>query len=83
MLSSVFESEEGVDILTKRFLKKLDGFVANSLRKISLVKKKEDRTKLFDKIRSLKEKNDAESKKEMEEIQIKIAEASDTLKTHQ
>ena len=77
MLSSVFESEEGVEILTKRFLKKLNGCIAKSFRKIRPVKKKEDSIELYDRLRSLKGKNDDKSKKEVEEIQIKIAEASD------
>ena len=51
--------------------KKLNGCIAKSFRKIMPVKKKEDSIELYDRLRSLKGKNDDKSKKEVEEIQIK------------
>ena len=64
MLSSVFESDENIDVLTKRFLKKLNGCIAKSFKRIRLAKKKED-TELYDKMRSLKERSDDKSKQEV------------------
>ena len=68
MLSSIFDSDENVDILVNRFIKKLDGCVANSFRKKRVTRKKKDQTKMhFNKIRLLKGKHDQDSKKELYE----------------
>ena len=40
MLSSVFESDENIDLLTERFLQKLNGCIAKSFKRTRLAKKK-------------------------------------------
>ena len=94
MLSSVFDSDGDVDVLTKRFLKKLDGCIASNFKKIRITKKKENKVDdLYAKLHELKKKDDDESKEEiskvLEDIKdeatnnlIKIKEELKKLKAH-
>jgi hypothetical protein len=62
MLSSFFESEDDINDLTKRFLKKVDGCISRNFNKTRITTKTDDKIQeLYDKMRSLKEKNDNES----------------------
>ena len=67
MLSSVFNSNEDLNTLTDRFIKKLKGCIALSFKKIRINNnKKVDKTeKLHEKMTELKTKSDKESKDEL------------------
>ena len=61
----------------ERFLKKLNGCIAKSFKKTRVKGHKvNDDKQLYDKMRSLKDKNDNESKKELEKTIKDIAESS-------
>ena len=65
MLSTVFDSDDDIDILTKRFLKKLDGCISLNLKKIRIKKKKDDKEiNLHSRLQELKDKDDNYSKAE-------------------
>ena len=65
MLSTVFESDEDMNILTERFMKKLDGCISFNFKKIRINKKKVDKVvNLHSKLQELKEKDDKNSVKE-------------------
>ena len=73
MLSSIFYCEYIINILAKRFIKKLDGCIKSNFKKIRISKTKKSREEdLFNKLRDLKEKEDDHSIKEKENI-AKIA----------
>ena len=74
MLSSIFDSEEDLDILTGRFLKKLDGCISNSFKKIRLAKKEDKGEDLYNQMTNLKSKTDEKSKAKLQEVLEKIAE---------
>ena len=77
MLSSTVTEEGDNDAVVKRFIKKREGCTAINFKK---VKVKESKVKLdttpYDKIRNLKDKDDCESKREIEKVQEDIAEAA-------
>ena len=73
MLSSIFESKDDIDILTKRFQKKLDGCLARSFKKIRMTQKEDAEDDLHDQMRHLKTKSDNESKAKLQEVLAKIA----------
>ena len=76
MLSSIFDSDEDVNTLTNRFLKKLDGCIAYSFRKTRISQVKDNDDNLYDKVRYLKSRSDEKSKAELNEVLNKIAEES-------
>ena len=68
-LSSIFESNDNLDILTERFLKKLNGCIAMNFSKIRIKEKKNDKVmKMHDKLRDLKNKTDEISREELEKV---------------
>ena len=67
MLSTVFVLDEDIEILVRRFLKKLKGCVAMCFKKVRI-------NKLFSKMRKLKGKEDTERMDEMEKVILEIAE---------
>ena len=74
MLSSIFNSEDNINILAQRFIKKLDGCIKSNFKKIRISKTKNSREEdLFNKLRELKEKEDDHSINEKEKISEKIA----------
>ena len=74
MLSSVFDSEEDLNILTKRFIKKLDGCIKHSFRKVRVSNNKpSDEEKLYDNMRKLKGKEDEQSVQKLNEVIDAIA----------
>ena len=83
MLSSIFDSDDDLNTLTKRFIKKLNGCIKMNFRKIRTnnAKKSEDE-KLHDKMRQLKGKNDSKSIQELEKIVINIAECAESKYKH-
>ena len=78
MLSSIFDSSDDINILAKRFLKKLDGCIAINFKKIRVSHTKEsDEDKLYKKMRELKDKEDNKSKTELDNIIKNIANLSE------
>ena len=74
MLSSVFDSEEDLNILTKRFIKKIDGCIKHSFRKVRVSNNKpSDEEKLYDNMRKLKGKEDEQSVQKLNEVINAIA----------
>ena len=64
MLSSVFDSSDDINLLTQRFLKKLDGCIAMCFKKIRVSAVKEsDQDRLHKRMIILKNKSDDKSKK--------------------
>ena len=79
MLSSIFDSKDDLNILTLRFIKKLDGCIKMNFRKVRVNNHKEtDEEKLYKKLRVLKERNDEESQEAIEEVVKAIAEVAET-----
>ena len=74
MLSSIFDSKESIDILTSRFLKKLDGCIARSFRKNRRSQNEDNGEDLHDQMRKVKSKTDEESKSKLQRVTEKIAE---------
>ena len=73
MLSSVFDSNDDIDILANRFIKKLNGCIKMCFRKIRITNKRKQ-TKieiLYDQLSKIKIKNGSE--KEMEDKLNEIA----------
>ena len=79
MLSSIFDSKDDLNILTLRFIKKLDGCIKMNFRKVRVNNHNEtDEEKLYKKLRVLKERNDEESQEAIEEVVKAIAEVAET-----
>ena len=79
MLSSVFNSDEDIDILTNRFMKKLKGCIAMSFRKIRINNKTKssEAEKLHERMTQLKMTKDYECKQEeMNELVEELAKLS-------
>ena len=69
MLSSIFDSEDDINILVKRFIKKVDGCIKTNFRKVRTNKVKLNQLeKLYIKMNELKQKEDDESKAELDEV---------------
>ena len=78
MLSSIFDSDEDINILTQRFIKKLDGCIKKNFNKIRISNsKKSEDEKLYDEMRELKGKNDAKSKEALENVIKAIADSAE------
>ena len=74
MLSSVFDSSEDINILTNRFVKKLDGCIKVNFKKVRINKNKPTQyEKLYNKLRELKRKDDLESIAEYKNVIAAIA----------
>ena len=73
MLSSIFDSKDDIDILTRRFQKKLDGCIAKNFRKIRVTQKDDAEDDLHDQMIKLKNKSDEKSKAKLQEVLAKIA----------
>ena len=74
MLSSIFNSDEDINILAQRFIKKLNGCIKTNFRKIRINTTKKSREEyLYDKMRELKEKKDNDNIKDMKKVVEEIA----------
>ena len=74
MLSSVFDANDDIDILTNRFIKKLNGCIAICFRKVRMNNFKEsEQEKLLKRMGELKSNNSEENKRELENIGERIA----------
>ena len=67
ILSSIFEKNSDINICTKKFLKRLNGCIQESFRKVRIGQNKnnDEVDDLFDKRRLLKNKSDDESREEL------------------
>ena len=74
MLSTVFNADEDINVLTNRFMKKLDGCIAVNFKKIRISKNKRDKEVDFhSKLQELKDKEDDASKRERTKVLDDIA----------
>ena len=74
MLSSVFDSGDDLDILTQRFLKKVNGCIAMNFKKIRVNNAKQsDEDRLFEKMRDIKGKKGPENEIELDKVVKEIA----------
>ena len=75
MLSSVFDSDDNLDDLVVRFVKKVNGCIAMNFKKTRITKQHDNEIEeLYNKRRKLKFKDDAESKSDLETVELEIAE---------
>ena len=76
ILTSIVNKDEDVDILTKKLLKRLNGVIHESFKKIRIKEDNQDIIilKLFDQRRVLRTKTDENSKKLLSQINDKLAE---------
>ena len=74
MLSNIFDNEGDLNQLTEKFIKKLNGCIAHSFKKIRVSGRKRNYIEtLYKKLREVKDKVDKASEKETVDIQNKIA----------
>ena len=74
-LSKIIDSEKSIHLVTKKFLKRLQGFVHQCFKKIRIVEK-EDRnlTEMYNARRLLRTKSDEDSLKKLDELENKLSE---------
>ena len=78
MLTSTINDEDDINEVIKRFLKKVDGCIAKNFKRRRVKRNKvENNDKLYDKMRTLKGKEDTESKKELAKCIDAIASLAD------
>ena len=78
MLSSVFDSSEDINVITNRFIKKLDGCVKVIFIKVRINRNKPTQyEKLYNELRDLKGKKDPESVNRLKEVIKEIAEEAE------
>ena len=74
ILSSFFDSKEDLNLATKHFLKRLDGCIYESFRKIRILERSNDEiSKLFERRKHLRSKDDKESKDELNKVEEALA----------
>ena len=74
MLSTVFDADEDVNVLTNRFLKKLDRCIATNFKKIRMTKTKADLSiELYSRLHELNDKDDTRRKDKKAKIIEDIA----------
>ena len=74
MLSSIFNTEDDINVLTQRVIKKIDGCIKMCFRKVRVNKEKEtEEEKLYKKLRLLKDKTEEGSKEALDEVTEAIA----------
>ena len=74
MLSSVFDSNENMNVLTNRFIKKLDGCIKVNFKKVRLNRNKPTQYEnLYNQLRELKGKEDKESINQIKKVIEAIA----------
>ena len=73
-LSSVFESNNNLNAITKKFLKRLDGCINKCFRKVKLSEgKNKEIEELFSRRKVLRTKTDAKSKEELKQVEDDLA----------
>ena len=72
MLSSVMNSDEDINVLTKRLIKKINGCIAINFKKVRINPvKKSPKDKLYEKVSNMKKSN--KSQKDIEKVMEEIA----------
>ena len=78
MLSSIFDSNDDINILTQRFLKKLDGCIKRNFKRVRINNNKPfEQDKLYTRMRELKGKDDVKSAEELEKVMEDIADIAE------
>ena len=73
-LSSVFDDSNNIDVITKKFLKRLNGCLHQSFQKINISDKDDTEIdKLMDRRRALKANPDDKSKEELKDVENELA----------
>ena len=74
-LSKIFDSDKPIDIVTKKFIKRLKGFVHQCFQKVKIIEK-EDKVldKLYNERRILRTKSDEESEVKLDAIEKELGE---------
>ena len=74
-LTKVFDTDKKLEVQTKKFIRRLNGFVHESFKKIKIVSKSDTRLEdLYNKRRYLKSKDDKESEEALERVEDELAE---------
>ena len=78
MLSTIFDSDDHINVLANRFLKKIDGCIKMSFKRVRVSKtKKSDVEKLYDIVKDLKGKEDDVNKVKLAKTVEAIAEVAE------
>ena len=78
ILSGIFNNNDDPNTVTQVLIKKINGCIAKNFTKRRMNNKKDEQNKeLYDKMRTLKDKSDDESKKELQKVEDAIAEANE------
>ena len=73
-LSSIFDTKDDLNVATKHFIKRLNGYIHESFKKIIISEKSNDEiSRLFEKRRHLRNKDDQESKDELASVEEELA----------
>jgi hypothetical protein len=73
-LSSIFDTKDDLNVATKHFIKRLNGYIHQSFKKIRISEKSNDEiSQLFEKRRHLRNKDDKESKDELARVEEELA----------
>ena len=73
-MSSIFDTKDDLNMATKHFIKRLNGFIHEAFRKVRISdRKNSELDKLFERRRVLRRKNDQESKEELERVEEELA----------
>ena len=73
-LSNIIDKDEDIDKITKKFVHRLDGFIKKHFKKVRVTEKVDkDLENLYKQKAELKNKDDRESKKRLEEVEAKMA----------
>ena len=73
-LSKIIDKDECVEKVTKKFLKRLDGYIVKHFKKIRVTEKRDDVLEdMYKKKTQLANKNDEGSKKKLEEVELEMA----------
>ena len=70
-LSKIFDTNKSLEVKTKKFLKRLNGFIQDSFKKVKISEKYDHKLEeLYDKRRYLRTKDDGESNLELEAVEL-------------
>ena len=73
-LSKIFDTNKSLEVKTKKFLKRLNGFIQDSFKKVKISEKYDHKLEeLYDKRRYLRTKDDGESNLELEAVEKELA----------
>ena len=74
-LSKLIDSDKSIHLVTKKFLKRLQGFVHQCFKKIRIVEKEDKKlTEMYNLRRLLRTKSDEDSLKKLDELEDKLSE---------